>query len=141
VSILVNFLAPGSGSAFAFPIRIRIQESQINADPDPYVYVGTVKHIYSTVTVQYLLYVGRVKKLMECWCEQELRELVRELKERGEYTRGRLVAAWGLAHVRPASWQQLATRLQDCSLPRPSQDTPTGSTLQHSSILHEKPFR
>jgi hypothetical protein len=61
-----------------------------------------------------------------CWCEQELRELVRELKERGEYTKSRLLTAWGLTHGRPASWQQLATRLQDCCLPRPSQDTPTG---------------
>jgi hypothetical protein len=55
---------------------------------------------------------------------------VRELKERGEYTRSRLLAAWGLTHGRPASWQELAARLQDCCLPRPSQDTPTGRTSQ-----------
>jgi hypothetical protein len=67
---------------------------------------------------------------------------VRELKERGEYTRSRLVTAWGLTHGRPAScWQQLATRLQDSCLPRPSQDTPTGRTLQDASHcqIHSHP--
>ena len=55
-----------------------------------------------------------------------------ELMARGEYTRSRLLAGWGAGgRICPAApWPELAARLEDCNLPRPKQDTRSGSPSQ-----------
>merc|ERR1719234_2049915 len=61
--------------------------------------------------------------LVERWTprqNRDLRKLVSELQEAGEYRRGKLMLHWRREHAVSNTWEALARRLEDLSLPWPS---------------------
>merc|ERR1719180_376243 len=61
--------------------------------------------------------------LVERWTprqNRDLRKLVSELQEAGEYRRSKLMLHWRREHTVSNTWEALGRRLEDLSLPWPS---------------------